>query len=65
MVWKTKRINFNHQMEQDFESIRTEFKTLFNIEPSNTEIQQFLLKVFREKKPQIVRKNRSKEWFVI
>jgi len=48
-------------METDFEAIRNMFKSRFGLEPSNTEVQRFLLKLFKENNYNIKRKRRSNE----
>jgi len=62
LSWTTKRFRFNEEMDKDFEQIRGMFKQTFGLEPSNTEVQKFLLKIFKENNYKIRRMPRSNEY---
>lgn len=65
MVTNTKKINFDEEMERDLEEMREEFKKRFNILPSNTALMNVLLQTYKNSKPNITKKPKTKKTFMI
>jgi hypothetical protein len=62
---RLKRIKFNEEMSNDIEEIRNHFQKMFKVRPSNTAIVNLLIKTFKESKPKIKRKPKTKKTFMV
>jgi len=57
-------INFTDEMDKDFEMARKMFRQSFGVEPSNTQLQGFLLNIFKNQDIDIKRKPKSKNLLI-
>ena len=60
-----KVFKFDEEMRQDFEQIKRQFKEKFGVIPSNSSIMTLLLQTYKNSKPNIKRKPKSRKKFLV
>jgi len=60
-----KQIIFNDEMNKDLSEIKESIRKRFNVRPSNKAIMNLLLQTYKESKPNIERKRKSRKEFLI
>ena len=60
-----KVFRFDAEMQKDFEQIKRQFKEKFGVIPSNSSIITLLLQTYKNSKPNIRRKPKSRKKFLV